>query len=86
MLLRKSTAVNYVTQNMFVSNKQRELKKTEKQLSHKKNDNILFLKENAEQFWLILMKPANNLIRAEYVPNQLKDTIICSISADCSPP
>lgn len=85
-MLRKSTADNHVTQNTFVPNKQGELKKPEKQLNHKKNDNILFLKENAEQFWLVLIKPADNLIRAEYVPNQLKDTIICSISADCRPP
>lgn len=81
MMLKKSTAVNHVTQNKFVPDKQGELKKPEKQLSHKKNGNTLFLKENAEQFYLVLIKSADSSIRAEYVPHQLKDTIICSISA-----
>ena len=53
----------------------------EKQQSHRKNDTTLFLKENAEQLHLVLIKSANNFIRAKYAPNQLKDTTICSVAA-----
>lgn len=70
MMLRKSTAIKHLTQNKFVPNRQGELKKPEKQLNHKKNDNTLFLKENAEQFWLVFIKSADNLIKTAYVPNQ----------------
>lgn len=59
-MLSKSTAVNHLTQNKFVPNKQGELKKPKKQMSHKKNDNTLLLKEKAEPFWLVLTKSADN--------------------------